>query len=130
MDKSQVIKSRQLIGENNLTIYTDATRWFNDQDEATELIWDDTNELLYVLRINTSYYDQNKNPLVFDVVQYSAIDEIISAQDKVTLSSTLAKLQTDGLIDNDRTTELINIFGPIANQFPDRITKTTDGSRY
>ena len=111
MVKDQVIKLRNELGiDSGLVIYTDATRWYNDGNDCQHYIWDDANEIVYVISTNANYFTQNKDPLSLEGVQYAAIDTIMTTATKTELETLLNTLKAQGLVDDAKISHIVNSF--------------------
>ena len=77
MQKASVIKARDVLfkGEN-IKIIADNMRKYNTRTDC--VIWDDENELCYVLRFNTNLSsNQDAYPVTVDVFEYEVIQYMI-----------------------------------------------------
>lgn len=77
MLKSQVIKLRELFGEKNLYIITDAGAKYHFVAKSNcGFKWDDANELFYTVDLNNNQYTQGREPLHIVAVTYDSIRNI------------------------------------------------------
>lgn len=85
MEKSQIIKLRNLYDKTGYTVTGDNVELFTNKPESDSskefILWDDTNELVYSVRINHHYDTQRKKPVILQTTTYDMIQYISAIAD-------------------------------------------------
>lgn len=114
MQKDSVNIIRELLGDK-IGMLTDNAKLYSENDQATKLIWDQVNGLVYVIMTNNNYYNKDKKPILFecfedDVIQY--MYKLLSHQE---LTEILDKLLASGIITEDTKKSIQSEFDKINN---------------
>ena len=82
MEKAQVIKLRNLYKDSGYVVTCDNMKIFTNKPESNDsleyVLWDDANEMVYSVRVNTHYDNQRKQPITILATNYDMI-QFISA---------------------------------------------------
>lgn len=110
MVKSEILAIRNTIGDDSkLRIFADNAVIIDALSDNTELIWDDTNELLHIIRPNTTdFYNQKTVPVKIEVCDYDVIQYISVRTDYDGLETYIGKLLASNTIDQARYNEILN----------------------
>lgn len=101
------IKMMRTLHEGSLSIFADNAKIINLNLDKTHVIWDDSNELLHVIRTNTSYYSQNITPAIVESLPYEIIQYISSVESIETLKVLLNQLKSEGLVNDDKISMIL-----------------------
>lgn len=101
------IKIMRTLHEGSLSIFADNAKIINLNLDKTHVIWDDNNELLHVIRTNTSYYSQSKTPVIVESLPYDVIQYISSVESIETLKVLLNQLKSEGLVEDGKISMIL-----------------------
>lgn len=112
MEKSQLIKLRELYKHTGYTIKTDNAEIFSNKSETEEakefILWDDANELMYSIRINTHYDTQRKTPVAIMTTSYEMIQFISSLSNVDDFEKIMNNISSEVICDTSTVTEIVN----------------------
>lgn len=112
MTKEQIIAARKIHKNEDLWIFADNAKLYAALSEGTELIWDDTNQLVHVIKPSINYYNQNDKPAVIETYNYDVIQYIGTDLTLERLAQSLAELKTQGLITDAKAKEILAYHAP------------------
>lgn len=101
------VKLMRTLHENSLFIFADNAKLFNPNLDKTHIIWDDNNELMHAIRINTNHYTQSKSPIVVESVGYDCIQYICSNETVESLEVLLNQLKAQGLLNQEKISMIL-----------------------
>lgn len=116
MEISEVKKIRSMYEPlGGFKVWAADAHVYDNRKEGEEYVWDDTNGLLYVLRLNAEKIYNNKCPYTVEAVDYSIIQYMIQDVDLKQLSGIMNNLKSQNLITEKQTTKYLNDFNQIYN---------------
>lgn len=107
MNIEAVKKLRELHGDDTLVVFADNAKIFDNSKEHCDMIWDDANEILHVIRTNIDFYNSSKIPMTIDSTTYEFIQYIGSSMDVETFKTKLNSLKADNLITDEQINKII-----------------------
>jgi hypothetical protein len=116
MDKATLIQLRTLHQSHGLSVFCDNAKLYTEVGDGTFLMWDDTNEILHVVKPNNSHYNQRERAAIVESVAYEQIQYISSAIANDNFKTTMESFKTNGLITNAQYDSIINFYKGINNK--------------
>lgn len=117
MEISEVKKIRSMYEPlGGFKVWAADAHVYDNRKEGEEYVWDDTNGILYVLRLNVEKIYNNSCPYTVEAVDYSIIQYMIRDVDIKGLSTIMDNLKSQNLLTNSDCVKYINDFNKIYNE--------------
>jgi len=108
MTKEQIGKLKELFDEKTFRIFVDNAMIVDERAEGTEIVWDDVNEFMYVIRPNSvNYNNQANQPFTFEIFAYENIQKILTENNEVEIKDKLNILKNNSLLTEEQYNNII-----------------------
>ena len=114
MEKAQIIKLRELYKDTGYTITGDNIELFVNKPETKAakefILWDDTNEIVYSIRINHHYSTQKDYPVLIQAATYDIIQYIGTSMNVAQFEQIMNNIKSEVMCDTSSVDEIVQAY--------------------
>ncbi len=110
MEKTLFISIRDMHkeGNNKVSFITEETKIYNENNDT--VIWDDTNGVAHIIRINDDYRLSQEKPFIIESIEYDVIKFVSSSINTKRLKDILVEFINDSIITQERGDNILSFF--------------------
>lgn len=110
MKKESITIIKDILEDRPLNLFVNNAKLYSERADGTNLVWDDTNELLFSFRPNNHHYTNKDEKMIVEVFEYEYIENISSTLNKDDLKIVLDNMLLDSIITQETYDDILESY--------------------